>query len=200
MKLRKVLLITFILIYLMLSVMTRAQKTTIYIQRETVGMTPQGPIRQTSDFTLTITVTWKENGNIELSDGTVWRYEGEATGGGTRYSYFGTNSNLSMPNTRYIDLIMSANQSTMSVNYIFDTPGMCQQMTTYYTSTDYSQTPRTNPSAGNNPPPSFPGNTIMPPPVYPNTTFPSIPTPTYPTYPVDPVFPAYPTSPVYPIF
>lgn len=164
----------------------KAQKTITFYQQETVCMTPQGPIRQSAGTGLTVNVTWMENGNIKLSDGTIWKDEGMASSGGEKYSYLGTSSTIIMPNTRYTDLIMSRDCSTMQVSYIFGTPGFTQKMTTYYTTLDFTPQQTPSPKMEITPIQSYPGNVMptMPPmPVYP-----TYPTPTYPTYPVYPIY------------
>lgn len=104
-----------------------AQQVKSYMQMETVGQSPYGPIREPAFGRLATTVTWNGDGSIRLMDGTLWTLNGTMWDGTICFKYKGT-SGIVVPNTQYTELRFAPDYSIMQVHYMFGMPGMYQQM------------------------------------------------------------------------
>lgn len=76
--------------------------------------------------------TWIDNGTVELTDGTIWRFQRQNYDGTYCYYFAGLKQfNMALPGTNYQALYFSADYSMMKMVYMFSPMGAFGQIQMY---------------------------------------------------------------------
>jgi hypothetical protein len=118
---------------MLFAIVGNTQETKSYMQMSIVGQNQYGTYPQVTQGKVGCYITWDDNGNMVVSDGTKWRFIRRNWDGSMYYRFAGTTGQYpTMPGTQYTEALVSSDKTAVKIAYNFGMMGYSVPMVATY--------------------------------------------------------------------